>query len=132
MELVVDFAQTEEKQKLYDQLRGCKPVRYRISIKQERDSVSKAQRGYYWAVVVPTLADFCGYEVEEMHEILKSMFNAERKYIELTGKWIKVVKSTEELDTAEYAHYLTRILRWAAQTLACYVPEPSKTIIQAI
>jgi hypothetical protein len=132
MELVVDFADDDQKRELWKHLKACKPLPYRVMFKLERDNVSKQQRGYYWRVVIPTLADYCGYTHEEMHDVLKSEHNSTRKYIELTGKTIKVVHSTESLDVYEYGKYLDRVIIWANSVLGCRIPEPTKNIIQAV
>ncbi len=132
MELVVDFADKEQKQQLYNHLKACLPLPYVVTFKLKRDKLSKSQRGYYNAVVIPTLRNYFGYEHLEMHDLLKSLHNSERKYIEQTGKWVTIVHSTETLDTAAFAEYLTKILDWAAMEFAIRIPEPSKTIVQRV
>lgn len=132
MELVVDFADEDQKRQLWKHLKQCKPLPYRVTFKLERDSVSKQQRGYYHAVVVETLRNYFGYEHLEMHDLLKSLHNSERKYIEQTGRWVIIVHSTESLDTAAFAEYLTKVLDWAAIEFGVRIPEPSKTIVQRV
>jgi len=44
--------------------------RYRIRVKQWRRARSLQANAYYWSVVVPALADHCGYNEGQMHEEL--------------------------------------------------------------
>jgi hypothetical protein len=37
---------------------------------------------------------------------------------------LQLVRSTADLDTAEFTHFIEDCRRWAAQTLHCNIPDP--------
>lgn len=71
------------------------------------------QLRYYWSVVVPTLAEYCGYERDEMHRVLRWRHLDDR--------------STTDLSDEEMSDYIERVSRWAAVSLDCYIPPPRRT-----
>jgi len=64
---------------------------------------------YYWGVAVKTIADYLGYEPEEMHKALKEYLN---------------VESTAKMNTKEFKEYLERVRRFAAQKFGVVIPDP--------
>jgi hypothetical protein len=73
---------------------------------------------------VAILAEYCGYEPEEMHEALKDKFLS----VGLDDHGLKIVRSTTKLSTTEMEEYLEKIKRWAAAELNCYIPDPNEAI----
>lgn len=96
-----------------------------IKIQKHKTQRSLEQNAYYWAVVVPILADHFGYEIEEMHEELKLMFNPIQSKIDPNRK---IGGSTTKLSTVEFYSdensYIERICRWAATEYGVYIPPP--------
>lgn len=87
--------------------------------KEKRNQRSKEQNSYYWAVVVPMLAEELGYTMDEMHDSLKFQFLREG---DLDAKLPKV-RSTTDLDTVEFNHYITQIQILASE-LGINIPDP--------
>jgi hypothetical protein len=90
-----------------------------MSVKKYRESRSDNQNKFYWGVVVKTIADYCGYETDEMHEALKYKF--------LNGhveKGLIKMGSTSDLTTDEFAQYVNKVVIWAARELQVYIPDP--------
>lgn len=85
---------------------------------------SNQQNRYYHGVILPLLADHTGYSTNELHEILKRMFNG--KTIAIKGTGYIVGQSTTELTTEEMEHYLGQIRDWASIELGCYLPNPNE------
>lgn len=79
----------------------------------------KANR-YYWGVVVKTLADFCGYDPDDMHEALAMKF-LRIDDCPITG--VPRRKHTPDTDTAEFARYVDDCIRLAAE-LGVVIPDP--------
>lgn len=89
-----------------------------MSTKKEK---SRKQRGYYWAVVLPTISNFTGHPPEEVHEQMKQKFLRVRP--EMDGLGDKFL-STEVLSTKEAALYYAKIRRfWLDYGLV--IPEPN-------
>ena len=99
-----------------------------LRLSKHRNSRSISQNSYYWGVVVPLLAEHCGYEIEEMHEALKWRFlqtHAGPNEFETKATWVKLptVRSTADLDTAEFTEYIESVRRLAAE-MGVSIPSP--------
>ncbi len=98
-----------------------------IIIRKFKSKRSNLQNRYYWGVVIPVLAEHFGYEMEEMHEEMKILFNPKDSKIR-PGK--KIGGSTTKMSTEEFysgeTSYVERICRWAASEHGVYVPPPKK------
>ena len=88
-----------------------------VDIKKLRSQRSSNQNAYYFGVVLDILSKETGYEIDEMHEIMKY------KFLKVKGK-MDYIKSTAKLSTSEFETYLERIKRWAAQDLSVVIPDP--------
>jgi hypothetical protein len=99
-----------------------------IDIKRPRRGVSAESRGYYWAVIVPILAEHLGLSENETHDCLRYEFLKEE--VEIDGKTFIKVKSTESLDSGERADYHSRIITWASTFLRCFIPKPNEDMSQ--
>ena len=104
-----------------------------IIIRKYRSKVTDPQRGYYFGVVVPILAEHFGYDKETMHEELKLMFNPVQSKIDPSRT---IGGSTTKMNTVEFFSdedsYVERICRWAAEfgqetgESGIYIPPPEK------
>ena len=112
---------------LYDQ-QGF--VRYRngfegsevmVVVDKYRKQRSAGQNRYYWGVVIPAMAEYCGYGREEMHEALK--WQLLRTHAEAG---LPSVRSTSNLNTAEFTDYIEQCRRLAAEW-GVYIPDPGET-----
>ncbi len=92
-----------------------------IVIKVQRDRRSTKQNRYYFGVVVPMLAEHCGYEKSEMHELLAMKF-LRIEDDPITGSPRR--RHTPETETVEFAAYVDSCIRLAAE-LDLVIPEPS-------
>ncbi len=80
------------------------------------------QSRYYFGVVVPLLADFCGYEKDEMHETLAMRF-LRIEDCPVTGAPRR--KRTPKTNTKEFADYVDACIRLAAEH-GVYIPDPGE------
>jgi len=98
-----------------------------LIIRKHRVKRSDKQNRYYWGVVISILSDHFGYDLEEMHEELKLMFNPIQSKIDPTRT---IGGSTTKMSTVEFFHdedsYVERICRWAATEHGIFVPPPEK------
>lgn len=100
-----------------------------IIIRKHKAQRTLDQNAYYWGVVVNILADYFGYEEEEMHEELKRLFNPVESKI---TPGVMIGGSTTKLSTEEFfcgeTSYVERICRWVATEYGVYVPPPKKDL----
>jgi hypothetical protein len=81
---------------------------------------SGQQNKYYWSVIVAMMAEHCGYEPEEMHEVLAMRFlRIEDDPILGTPRR----QRTPKTNTAEFTEYIEQCRRLGAQ-LGLYIPDP--------
>lgn len=81
------------------------------------------QNRYYWGVVIPTLAEHCGYSKEDMHEAVKGVCLSHR-----SDAGELVVGSTGQLSVEDFAAYLERVCAWAWTDLQVAIPPASTTM----
>jgi hypothetical protein len=90
-----------------------------LSITGGREDRSIEANRYYWGCVVTPLAKHCGYTREQMHEALKRHFLRDR---EREKDGLILVRSTTELDTKEFAEYVSHCQQLAAE-MHCVLPD---------
>ena len=98
-----------------------------ITIKKYRKKRTNLQNSYYWAVVIPILADHVGHDnPEDMHEDLKLYFNPIKSKLNPSNKigGTTTKLSTEEFFSAETS-YVERICRWASEQ-GVFIPPPER------
>lgn len=113
IDLIIDFSDTSDKEKLFSLLKRLKPVRHSVCIKQVREKRSGNQSRYYQGCIVAPLAAYFGYTKDDMHEILKLKFNPIIKENRITGEIYTIGGSTKELDTMAFEEYQEAIRIWA-------------------
>jgi hypothetical protein len=101
---------------------------YTVTIERQHSKRSPAANSLYWAVYIPALVEYTGFEADEMHEILKAKFLPKHRAItdgngEIVGEYV-LGGSTSELNLPDFNDYLRRIAEWA-RTLGVEIPEAS-------
>ena len=92
-----------------------------VIIRRARAQRSLSQNSYYWGVVIPLLAEYCGYdEPDEMHDALKQRFLSAPIEHGLTR-----IRSTSHLTTTEFTDYIEKCRKLAAE-LGVYIPDPGE------
>lgn len=93
-----------------------------IELRKRRTKRSKKQNDYYWSVVVPLIAEECGYSSDQMHQALKVKFLSQ----EDLSRGLMRVGSTTKLSTAEFVEFTDRVVLWAAEYLGVIIPQPER------
>lgn len=96
---------------------GLEGAKVTISVVKHRNTRSLSQNSFYWGVVIPLLADHCGYDREELHDALKFRFLRVHEDTDLP-----TVRSTASLNTKEFGEYLDDVIRLAAE-MGVVIPE---------
>ena len=95
-----------------------------ITIREQKNRRSLNLNSYYWAGVVKLVSVETGYDKEETHEVLKSMFLRTRYQIK--GIWVDGMKSTTKLSNQEMTEYIEEVKRFASSSLGIYIPDPNE------
>jgi hypothetical protein len=82
---------------------------------------------YLWGVVYGALAEWSGHEPEEIHEAMKLKLLPRRVLIMPDGSKAQIAGSTAVLDTAQFAEYVDKVIRYAAECGVC-VPAPGEIV----
>lgn len=105
---------------------------FKMEIKLIRGQRSNPQNRWYWGCIVPTMQRLINqfgqnFTADETHEYLKAEFNY--KEIEVTeGHFIKVPRSTTELDKTDFTVYADKIIAFAAQMFGENIPLPEEQL----
>jgi hypothetical protein len=105
-----------------DYLRTFAGQRVEIGVRKYRAQRTPPQNRYYFGVVVKMLAEYCGYELEEMHQALAMKF-LRIEDCPLTGAPRR--KRTPKCDTKEFADYVDACVRLAAEH-GVVIPDPNE------
>ena len=96
-----------------------------LIIKPYKSRRSDNQNRYYWGVVIKILAEELGYLSDEMHEILKYKFLAQKDVV-LGDETLTIPDSSANLNTTEFEKYLAEIRMWASRDLDILIPQPNE------
>ena len=92
-----------------------------------RKARSLSQNDWYWAAIVPELADEWGYEVDDKSEIEKAHESLKFQFLRVTDEnGRERVRSTTELSTKEFSEYCERCRRYAAIEYGRNIPDPGR------
>lgn len=92
-----------------------------LILRKRKKRRSKNQNSYLWGVVYVIVSECTGYTVDEVHDAMKWQFlRVHRDGLPDT------VKSTKNLDTAEFSEYVENIRNWTAVTFNGYIPDASE------
>lgn len=94
--------------------------RYILLVQKAKQKRSLAQNRFYWGVLVKMLSDYTGFTPNEMHQVLgDNLWSYEKD-----GK--KFIKSTTEMNTAEFAANIDAARLFAQDNIGVYIPEPNE------
>jgi hypothetical protein len=93
-----------------------------VIIRRHREQRTDRANRYYFGVVVPLIGEHCGYDKQEMHELLAMRF-LRVEDDPITGSPRR--RHTPKTDTKEFAEYVDQCIRFAAE-LGVYIPAPGE------
>lgn len=101
------------------------PVVIRVDVQQERGSA--AQRRYWFGVVVKHFSEHCGYDKDEMHEVLKAELlpSKDVEFTDPTTGEVRVHRipgSTQRLTKAQWKELIDKAQRLGAE-MDIYIPD---------
>jgi hypothetical protein len=93
-----------------------------VRAEPERYGRSLKANSYLW-ICYTILAEWSGHEPEEIHEALKSRLLPKRQVVlKGTGEVLEIPGSTRLLDSVEFADYVSKVKRFAAEC-GCFIPD---------
>lgn len=101
-----------------------------VEVTIRRATRSQQQNRFYWGVLVHHLSEHTGYTPDEVHEFLKMKFIPKRLAVsdgngEVRDEFV-IGGSTRKLNTIQFGEFMEECRRFAAETLDCYIPDPSE------
>ena len=106
-------------------LRMLKGQFVEVIIRKRRTQRSSKANRFYWAAIISPLAEHCGYEQQDMHEVLAMHF-LRIEDCPITGAPRR--KRTPTCDTKEFSDYVDSCIRLAAE-LGVVVVDPQSVDI---
>jgi len=94
--------------------------RVELTVGKVKNRRSNNQNDYYWGVVVEILADYWGYLPMEAHEAIKW------ELLRREDGPVPTVRSTADLNTAEFEIFLDRARIWALTEFEVKIPLPNE------
>ena len=85
---------------------------WEVEVKPFQFNRSIEQNKRYWKLI-EELGSFLGYDVGEMHELMKYKFLSYKQ--EMLGDEMVVVPSTSKLTIKEFVEYLSKVERFASE-----------------
>lgn len=97
-------------------------TRAELVVRRARAQRTNAQNRYYFGVVCALLGEHCGYDVQEMHEVLAFRFlRIEDCPITRAPRR----RHTPDTNTVEFSEYVEHCRRFAAELGVC-IPDPNE------
>ena len=129
-EYFVDFDQDKDRNVFAAALRRLRGM-YRIEVTKYRPRRTDQQNRRYWPAIVAPFADWLREQGNEFtnlqaHELLKYRFLRKTFVDTKTGEALDYTRSTTELDTAEFKHFMDAAENWLAEFCGIIVPEEVK------
>lgn len=99
-----------------------------VTIKKPARKRTLSQNNYLWGVCYKIIGDELGYDIEEIHEIMKQRFLKRQKDVDFKGKKITLEKtlSTTKLSTTQFNQYVDKVKMFASSELGIYIPDPNE------
>lgn len=107
-----------------------KPIEIVVRVKRRQRSLN--QNRWYFGVIVPMIAEHCGYqrhEYDALHDELVRVHLGLRP--EPNPLKLRVSTSDPDFTTADFAEYCEQVRIWAATELGVVIPDPETAEAQA-
>jgi hypothetical protein len=105
-------------------------VAYLVQFKQYRRKRSTEQNAFLHAVPLKMICDHTGDEVEDMKALLMGMCFGFEEFEILGQRRKKPLKTTSELNTAEFSFFMEFCERFAAMEWGMIIPRPNEYLLE--
>jgi hypothetical protein len=97
--------------------------KYEVVLRPHKTTRSVQQNSLYWKWVT-ILGDFCGYDKDDMHEVLGEEYLEKREFTDRKGRKYRRPVSTAGLSVKDFSDYLNKI-EGQAISMGVALPSPS-------
>lgn len=97
-----------------------------VEVEITKRSKRTTQQNRYWWACMDIIGKKIGETKEAAHEICKYKFLKREKVNEGTGEIYEYLKSTTELDRAEFAYLVQQLQIWCADSLGIVLADPEQ------
>ena len=105
-------------------LRRYRGMSVELVVRPQRVRRSRQANAYWWAVVIPTIADDLGYPPAEQAAVHDAVVRALRGTV--GDEKLPVRPSTATMDRDDFAALVDEAIVWAATTLGVVIPDPDR------
>ena len=105
------------------ELKTLKNGNYAIAVKRMRRAKTLSQNNYYWAAIVPVIAEHVGYdpyEHEQLHRGLMEKFLGEERF------GLIFTPSFGDLSLEATTEYINQVIRWGQTELGLHFQTPDE------
>lgn len=100
------------------------------NINEPKSQRSLQLNKYYWGVVIKIFAGELGWSDNDAHDFFKDKYLFDTKELEKNsiyprGRIVRTIKSTTELNNAEFIDYCKKIQQFSAKQ-GIYIPDPNE------
>lgn len=127
------FFQFENEQYVRQNLSKLEGKKVVVEVEATRGGVSDALRGYYYAAVLPTVKatvpEWHNVKDDDLHEILKKIFNGFNFFNPFTKRTERVGRSAmnwNESNSARAMAYIDKIGQWLLEEYLVELPNPQE------
>jgi hypothetical protein len=103
---------------------------FKVLIQDMNTIRSTPWNAFYWGVALRMIADYCGHDVDEVHEYLANKFRIEYYFDWKESKMVFERKSTTQDDLKEFEDYVEKVCAWSWLFLRLQIPHPNELINQ--
>lgn len=101
---------------------------YKILIQEISPQRSLDMNAYYWGVVIKMIAEYTGYSINEIHDIMGYKFRLSY-YFNFSSKRSEYGVVSTTLDTnTDFIAYIEKVRVWALEFLNLVIPDPNEVI----
>lgn len=130
IDIFADLSDRETKRRIMASI-GAMVGDYRVVIKPKRMTRSQRQNAYYFGTAVSMFAEYLNAQGEavtvlEAHHLIASKFLRKTVIDPATERPLgDTIRSTTDLDTAEFAAFMDETIAWLADQFNIIVPDPN-------
>lgn len=109
---------------------------YEVIVREHKEHRSSSQNRLYWGLWLKEIADYTGFEQDELHEMFRSEFLpailGDEKRFSLFGKERVKRHSTTDCTTKQFTEYLNRVERFVNAEIGISLSHPEDIYYMAM
>jgi hypothetical protein len=103
---------------------GFKNHEIEIVLRKRKRQRSRSQNGYWWSVVIPMVAEACGYQRHEHEAVHDELIRVLVGLKPDSNPALQIRVSTTEMDTQDFNTLIESVQIFAAEKMGIVIPDP--------